>query len=733
MKFTIGKKLASGFAALALIVLVAGLSGMSMVDKVYSGIEVITGEKVILKDMAARAMLSAQEAVFACQSYLDAFYVDEIKGAENKISEDLAEFDMYIAMIKYGTESAEFKKSPAGKRYENHKLDMVVPKASPVIQKLLQKMQIIQQMMGEKSKEMMAAHRHKMQYFFEYQGDTFSVLSFLYESDIRHRNWLQTLATSVKYDLDFEGELDPAKCFLGGGMALMPKNDVELNKLLNSFYADHIQFHQLGAQIMAAPEEEREGMLDKARLFSTRMQSHFARLEKFSAKKIDDLKYDEEEAVANLFAISQKLIKYLGQLENIANKEMNQAVSEARHVKISARRQLMMLVGGAVVLAGILGFLITRNIVTPLQKGVKLAREMAGGDLTCTIDSTRQDEFGELLENLNLMAAGLRKTMAEISDQSSLLTASSEELSATASEMSSGAELLTSQAGSSAAATDEISTNIHNVTATAESMSGKAGAIAATAGNTAENVNSVSAAMEEMNSTIAEVAQNCAKAQDLTEKANEDSSLSAQKIAELDTAAQEIGKVIVMIRDITDQTKLLALNATIEAARAGDAGKGFAVVANEVKDLAKQTAGATEQISKQISDIQEKTTSVVTAINDVSRKNEEVSGVTTTIASAIEEQSVTTGEISQMVVNAAEGVAEVSTNIAELSHDIDQEVMSSIQEAENGVDNVSGSIQQVNEVAQDAARSAASVNSAAGELADLATNLQGLVSHFKVN
>ena len=733
MKFTIGKKMAAGFTALALVVLVAGVSGMSMVDKVSSSIEVITGEKVILKDVAARAMLSAQEAVFACQSYLDAFYSDEIEDAENKIKEDLAELDMYIAMIKYGTDSDEFKNSPAGKRYSDHKLDLVVPKGSPAIQKLLDKMSLVHNMMAEKSGGMMQAHRRKMEYFFEYGGKSFSVLSFLYESDIQHRNWLQTLATAVKYDLDFEGELDPAKCFLGGGLALMPRNDEGLNKLLTSFYADHIQLHQIGAQIVAAPEEEREAMLAKAKLFSTRIQAHFAKLEKYSAKKIDDLKYDEEEAVANLFAISQKLIKFLGQLEKIANEEMNQAVSEAREVKTTARRQLMILVAGAVVLAGILGFFITRNIVAPLNKGVKLAREMAAGDLTSTIISNRQDEFGELLESLNLMAGGLRKTISEISDKSSQLTASSEELSATANEMSSGAELLTGQAAASAAATEEISASIHKVTTTAESMSGKAGAIAATAGDTAENVNSVSAAMEEMSSTIAEVAQNCSRAQELTDQANEDSSLSARKIAELDAAAQEIGKVIDMIRDITDQTKLLALNATIEAARAGEAGKGFAVVANEVKDLAKQTAGATEQIGRQISDIQEKTSSVVTAINDVSLKNEKISDVTTSIASAIEEQSVTTGEISRMVVSAAEGVADVSTNITGLSHDIDQEVISSIQQADSGVDKVSGSIKQVNDVAQDAARSSASVNSAAGELADLATKLQELVSRFKVD
>jgi methyl-accepting chemotaxis protein len=256
--------------------------------------------------------------------------------------------------------------------------------------------------------------------------------------------------------------------------------------------------------------------------------------------------------------------------------------------------------------------------------------------------------------------------------------------------------------------------------------------MASAASETSSNVNSVAAAVEEMNSTITEVSSNCTKAQELALQGNENSSSALDLINDLNQAAQEIGAVVDMITEITEQTKLLSLNATIEAARAGEAGKGFAVVASEVKELAKQTSNATVEIGKNIKGIQQKTEGVLSSINKVSSINNEVSEITTTIAAAIEEQSATTGEISRMVTDAAGGVEDVSGKVNELSNDIKEKVVPSIGEASAGVAKVLSNVKAMNDVATDTAASVVQIDGASGKLSELAAQSNTLVGKFKL-
>lgn len=210
------------------------------------------------------------------------------------------------------------------------------------------------------------------------------------------------------------------------------------------------------------------------------------------------------------------------------------------------------------------------------------------------------------------------------------------------------------------------------LTATATGATSRARMVAGTAETVSQGVQSVAAAIEEMGVTVNEIARNASQADTVARIAAQQAEDANATVKRLGDASIEIGKVIEMITSIAEQTNLLALNATIEAARAGESGKGFAVVANEVKELAKETASATEKISERIAAIQTETNSAVTAIGEITNIIAQVNELQSSIAGAVEEQSATNSEISRSVSQAAVGVSEISANVTSLSAVVEQ-------------------------------------------------------------
>ncbi len=268
--------------------------------------------------------------------------------------------------------------------------------------------------------------------------------------------------------------------------------------------------------------------------------------------------------------------------------------------------------------------------------------------------------------------AKLKETMDLVGNNSQTLAASAEELSATAQTMSSNSEETATQAGVASSAAEQVS----------------------------NNVTMVATAAEQMSSTVKEIAKSAAEAARVGTAAVKVASDTNATVTKLGTSSIEIGEVIKVITSIAQQTNLLALNATIEAARAGEAGKGFAVVANEVKELAKQTAAATEDISAKIEAIQGDTEGAVGAIGDISKIIAQINDIQNTIASAVEEQSATTNEIARNASEAARGATEITRNIASVSS-----------------------------AAQSTSEGAASTLTAASELARLSAELKAIVDN----
>ena len=263
----------------------------------------------------------------------------------------------------------------------------------------------------------------------------------------------------------------------------------------------------------------------------------------------------------------------------------------------------------------------------------------AKGDLTREVTVRGDDAIGQLGEGLQRLLTDLRGNMEIIGSTAQTLSGAAVELSSVSKQMSSNAEFTSSQASVVSAASEEVSKNIQTV------------------------VTSV----EEMGASIKEIAKNACEAARVAATAVQIADKTNATVAKLGESSAEIGKVIKVITSIAGQTNLLALNATIEAARAGDAGRGFAVVANEVKELAKETARATEEIGRKIEAIQSDTNGAVGAILQIGAIINQINDFQSTIASAVEEQTATTNEMSRNLVEVAKGSVEIAENITTLA------------------------------------------------------------------
>jgi len=331
----------------------------------------------------------------------------------------------------------------------------------------------------------------------------------------------------------------------------------------------------------------------------------------------------------------------------------------------------------ALAVGSFVAIFLSRRISAATNSVLVKAEAIAAGDLTLDdLKLLSDDEIGDLTKAMNNMNGSLKEMILAISENAQHVAAASAELSSTSEQITANSQETSAQANVVSTATQQVS----------------------------QNLQTVATGAEEMGASIKEIAKNATEAAKVATAAVRTAETTNATVAKLGDSSIEIGQVIKVITSIAQQTNLLALNATIEAARAGEAGKGFAVVANEVKELAKETAKATEDISRKIETIQGDTKAAVDAIASISEVIKQINDFSNTIASAVEEQNATTNEMARNVSDAAHGSGEITSNIAGVA-----------------------------QAAESTSRGAGETQKAAQQLVEMSARLRKLVEQFKMN
>ena len=359
-------------------------------------------------------------------------------------------------------------------------------------------------------------------------------------------------------------------------------------------------------------------------------------------------------------------------------------------------------------------------VIGPLNMAAKYVNDIAKGKVPAKITETYSGDFNALKNNLNACIDGLGG-LVETNEVLQLMAANDythrvqgsyqgifaevgKATNKTADTLRGSIEMLGQSVQALSSAAEELTATSQQMSANAEETSTQTKVVSSATAQVSQNLQTVATGAEEMGASIKEIAKNATEAAKVATSAVKVAETANTTVSKLGDSSTEIGQVIKVITSIAQQTNLLALNATIEAARAGEAGKGFAVVANEVKELAKETAKATEDISRKIEAIQTDTKAAVDAIGTISEVINQINGISSTIASAVEEQNATTNEMSRNVSEAARGSGEITSNIAGVA-----------------------------QAAESTSRGAGDTQKAAQDLVETSTQLRRLVEQFKVN
>ncbi|MBN2374669.1 HAMP domain-containing protein [bacterium] len=604
-RMTIGKKLMGGFIALSLIVVITGLTGLFMVKKVDRSGDIVIEEKAPIKDVAMESIIEAERALNACKDYI--ISETDLERIEGQIRDHIDLFNMFIAMVRLGTDSKEFKDSHAGKLYLKNDLNVRVPKGDNDMIALIENMDKFKSNFSEKANELIKVHRERVKYIFDYRDIHYDLPSFLHAADLNQRREFQTLKDSVDVGVDYTGELDPAKSFFGAWYPAFKSPDQGLTELLDELYSVYLKFYETVSNIVAADGKQKDALLLRAARYAGQLNRSFEKIQKYADNIIGEIDAQEKASVASMFEASKGMTACLEELEGTADKGMMIAQSDSKKAKNFSIWFLMILMPCAVMLALLLGFLITRGITKPLALCVDFAKQVARGDLSSQVEINKKDETRELGDALNGMIEYLR-SMADVADKvakgnlaenvkpasdvdvfgnsfsrmiknlreivdnirntASSVASAAEEISASSEQINKGAQTQATAADETGSSMEQMSVNIQNVAKNAEGLATNVDEttssiqemgttsehVAKMAESMASNVSETSSTIEQMAVTIEKTAENVREADHLSQKAREEAQAGGEAVIKTVEGMKTIGE---MMKNISEAIKNL--------------------------------------------------------------------------------------------------------------------------------------------------------------------------------
>jgi methyl-accepting chemotaxis protein len=392
-----------------------------------------------------------------------------------------------------------------------------------------------------------------------------------------------------------------------------------------------------------------------------------AKAKKLNQLKIDGVSATAPEYAAAIVALNAAAKNYADTNDKVSAFYDDQSQQASASADNGAKQSINFSIGMGLVgliLGVVIAWFTSRSIVPPVKRITDVMGRLAKHDLGAEVTGTeRRDEIGAMAQAVQVFKENMIET-DRLTETQKVEQIAKEARTKKVNALTAAfdASISTVVQSVSAQAT-QMESSAQSLSVTAEEATKKSGAVAAASEEASSNVQTVASAAEELSASVAEISRQVSQSTKIAASAVSEADKANQMIQGLAQASQKIGEVVALITDIANQTNLLALNATIEAARAGEAGKGFAVVAAEVKNLATQTARATEEIGAQINGVQGATQSAVQAIQAIGKTIGEINSISATIAAAVEEQSAATKEIARNVEQAATGTQEVSANI----------------------------------------------------------------------
>lgn len=682
-------KLLIGFLAVAAIVLLAGGLGIYSSNSIGESADFILDEKMPVKDVAMEAIIAVITGRDACGELMLA--TEGLEEIEHVIIESVEDFDMWISMITQGTESAEFKSSPAGKMYVEDGLDIVVPKASPEMIAIAGEADKAHEVFDEEARDLIELEKVIL-VNNEGLDEAMTVFDAVY----------------VEIDEDLLAYEEGVKNFQDKDAAMEARVMVTKQKAIAEEYSglarkDESLQKELREEIAALTT----GYLKASVRFPAEVRADYEVFLDSTNEMLDHKEQalnERESTYEHMVAIdesSEKAAAALEELEMLADKDAAEAMAQADEIQSSTFLLLVVSVVVGFFLALAIGIMLSLKITKPLRSVTDIARKIADGDFNVEkLTRKSKDEIGMLAMSFGSMLDAL-KSKAQAIEKIAIgdLTAKIEK----ASDVDGLGQSLIDMNNSLNDVLGQVSVSVDQVSSGSNQVSQAGQALSQGATEQASSLEEISSSLNEINSQSKQNAESATEANALAKTAVENADTGNRQMQDLvgamekiNTSSEEIKKVVKVIDDIAFQINLLALNANVEAARAGKYGKGFAVVAEEVRNLAVRSAEASKQ---------------------------------TTVM--VEESTKSIDQGTQSAEATAKQLEEIVSGSSKVADFLGEIALASKEQAQ-GVEQINEGLGQIDQVTQSNTASAEESASAAEELASQAQQLKGMISRFKL-